>query len=189
MTKENRNMHVVKDTKLGNIYSKENKKETDSVDKLLKKGESIVLKREDIDFENKVLLLNGEIMKNHKFSKLPLSEELLNMIEVLIQQNKIIRKRMKQRNKLVFITQKGDTIQKYNNTNAIRKRLTKYALDYNLKNINPHSIRRGYALNLLKKGASVVLISKALSHSDIAVTTKYLYLDTEETLDELRTYL
>ncbi|WP_317913585.1 site-specific integrase [Carnobacterium maltaromaticum] len=340
MTKENRNMYVVKDTKLGNIYSKENKKETDSVDKLLKKGESIVLKREDIeikkaleivvkqmrnngnrertindyvyyvldyikktktyyvsdinltsiyewfetmevtnstkkirykslsavlgrfydngwlekkfwksinikvdekikqpakwedielllgmldfnnffqlrdacaillmwqtgirirtlsyleekdiDFENKVLLLNGEIMKNHKFSKLPLSEELLNMIEVLIQQNKIIRKRMKQRNKLVFITQKGDTIQKYDNTNAIRKRLTKYALDYNLKNINPHSIRRGYALNLLKKGASVVLISKALSHSDIAVTTKYLYLDTEETLDELRTYL
>lgn len=340
LTKENRNMYVVKDTKLSNMYNKENKKETDSVDKLLKKSESNVLKREDIeikkaleivvkqmrnngnrertindyvyyvldyikktktyyvseitltsiyewfetmtvanstkkiryksfsavlgrfydngwlekkfwksinikvdekikqpakwedielllgmldfnnffqlrdacaillmwqtgirirtlshleekdiDFENKVLLLNGEIMKNHKFSKLPLSEELVNMIEVLMQQNKVIRKRMKQRNKLVFITQKGDTIQKYDNTNAIRKRLTKYALDYNLKNINPHSIRRGYALNLLSKGASVVLISKALSHSDIAVTTKYLYLDTEETLDELRKYL
>ena len=51
MTKENRNMYVVKDTKLSNMYNKENKKETDSVDKLLKKSESNVLKREDIEIK------------------------------------------------------------------------------------------------------------------------------------------
>lgn len=143
----------------------------------------------DIDFKNKVMLLNGEIMKNHKMSKMPLSDDLLDMLEVLIRQNKIIRERNNKQNQLLFLTQRGDNIQKYHNTNAIRKKLQKYAEDYNLKNINPHSIRRGYALNLLKKGASIALISKALSHSDIAVTTKYLYLDTEETLEELRNYL
>lgn len=143
----------------------------------------------DIDFKNKVMLLNGEIMKNHKMSKMPLSDDLLDMLEVLIRQNKIIRERNNKQNQLLFLTQRGDNIQKYHNTNAIRKKLQKYAEDYNLKNINPHSIRRGYALNLLKKGASIALISKALSHSDIAVTTKYLYLDTEETLAELRNYL
>lgn len=147
------------------------------------------LKERNIDFDNHILLLSGDIMKNHKMSKLPISEELINMLKVLIQQNKIIRKRMNQKNSLIFITQKGDNIQKYQNTNAIRKRLTMYAENFNLKNINPHSIRRGYALNLLHKGASIALISKALSHSDIAVTTKYLYLDTEETLGELRGYL
>lgn len=147
------------------------------------------LKERNIDFDDHILLLTGDIMKNHRMSKLPLSEELISMLKLLIQQNKIVRKHMKQRNSLIFITQKGDNIQKYQNTNAIRKRLAKYADDFNLKNINPHSIRRGYALNLLRKGASIALISKALSHSDIAVTTKYLYLDTEETLDELRNYL
>ena len=143
----------------------------------------------DIDFKNKVMLLNGEIMKNHKMSKMPLSDDLLDMLDVLIRQNKIVRERNNKQNQLLFLTQRGDNIQKYHNTNAIRKKLQKYAEDYNLKNINPHSIRRGYALNLLKKGASIALISKALSHSDIAVTTKYLYLDTEETLAELRNYL
>ncbi|MGF2054163.1 tyrosine-type recombinase/integrase [Vagococcus fluvialis] len=152
-----------------------------------------LLSERHIDFDNKILLLDGDIMKNHKISKLPLSDELVDMLKVLIKQNKVIRKRTNKRtnkrNTLLFITQRGDSIQKTNNTNAIRRRLSMYSEEFNLNNINPHSIRRGYALNLLKKGVSVPLISKALSHSDVAITTKYLYLDTDETLEELREYL
>lgn len=148
-----------------------------------------LLNERNIDFDNNILLLDGDIMKNHKFSKLPISDELADMLKVLIKQNNLVRKNTKKRNKLIFITQRGDSIQKTNNTNAIRRRLSLYSEEFNLKNINPHSIRRGYALNLLKKGASVPLISKALSHSDVAITTKYLYLDTDETLEELRGFL
>ncbi len=148
-----------------------------------------LLNERNIDFNNKILMLDGDIMKNHKISKLPLSDELVKMLEVLINQNSVVRKRTKKRNTLIFITQRGDSIQKTNNTNAIRRRLSLYSEEFNLTNINPHSIRRGYAINLLKKGASVPLISKALSHSDIAITTKYLYLDTDETLEELRNFL
>lgn len=148
-----------------------------------------LLNERNIDFNNKTLMLDGDIMKNHKISKLPLSDELVKMLEILINQNSVVRKRTKKRNTLIFITQRGDSIQKTNNTNAIRRRLSLYSEEFNLTNINPHSIRRGYAVNLLKKGASVPLISKALSHSDIAITTKYLYLDTDETLEELRKFL
>ncbi|MES9754451.1 site-specific integrase [Bacillus wiedmannii] len=55
--------------------------------------------------------------------------------------------------------------------------------------MNPHALRRGFAKSLLEKGANISVISKALGHSDISVTTKYLYLDVEEIADNLRSYL
>lgn len=148
-----------------------------------------LLKENNVDFDNKLLLLDGVIMKNHKFAKMPLGEELVQLLRILIQQNTVVRARNKQSNRLLFITQRGNSIQKHDNGNAIRKQLVKYSDKFGIENINPHAIRRGYALNLLKQGASVALISKALTHSDISVTTKYLYLDNEETLSELRKYL
>ncbi|MDZ5713549.1 tyrosine-type recombinase/integrase [Jeotgalibacillus haloalkalitolerans] len=58
-----------------------------------------------------------------------------------------------------------------------------------MKNINAHAIRRAYAKNLLSKGASVALISKALGHSDLSVTTQYLDLSVEEVVTNLRAYI
>lgn len=72
---------------------------------------------------------------------------------------------------------------------AISKQLNKYAKRYGLKNINAHAIRRAYAKSLLEKGASVALISKALGHSDLAVTTQYLDLDIEDVANNLREFL
>ncbi|MCT6809320.1 MAG: site-specific integrase, partial [Staphylococcus epidermidis] len=46
-----------------------------------------------------------------------------------------------------------------------------------------------YAKNLHDKGASIALISKALGHSDLAVTTQYLDFDIEEVATNLRDFL
>ncbi|UQW96681.1 site-specific integrase [Rummeliibacillus sp. G93] len=73
--------------------------------------------------------------------------------------------------------------------NAITKQLNKYSKKFGLQNINAHALRRAYAKNLLNKGASVPLISKALGHSDITVTTQYLDLDVDEVARDLRGYL
>ena len=54
---------------------------------------------------------------------------------------------------------------------AVSKKLSKYSKRFNLPNIKAHAIRRAYAKNLLEKGASVSLISKALGHSDLSLTT------------------
>lgn len=72
---------------------------------------------------------------------------------------------------------------------AISKQLNKYSKRFGLENINAHAIRRAYAKNLHDKGASIALISKALGHSDLAVTTQYLDLDVEEVAKDLREYL
>lgn len=147
------------------------------------------LEEKHIDFNEMVLNLDGAILKNHNFLKLPIDEQLANLFQVLIKQNNIIRKQHNHQNQFIFITAKGTTIYSETTSNTMSKRLNKYAKKYGLENINPHAIRRGYAKNLLDKGASVALISKALSHSDLAVTTQYLNLDTEEVASNLRDFL
>ena len=60
---------------------------------------------------------------------------------------------------------------------------------YGLKNITPHALRTGFAKPLHFKWANIAIISKALGHSYISVTTKYLYLDVDEVANNLRSYL
>lgn len=148
------------------------------------------LKERHIDFTNLVLDLDGSTLKNHKHLKLPLDEELASVLKTLIQLNKGIREYYKLNNFNLFITQNGLPMNNTKSSNcAISKQLNKYAKKYGLSNINAHAIRRAYAKSLLDKGASIALISKALGHSDLAVTTQYLDLDVEEVVTNLRKFL
>ncbi|CAI9389461.1 MULTISPECIES: tyrosine-type recombinase/integrase [Bacillaceae] len=147
------------------------------------------LEERHIDFNNNVLNLEGSIMKNHQQIKLPFDDLLKKLLEVLIKQNAVIRREYGKKNSLLFITKYGDVISTSPTHNNIQKRLNKYSKMCGLKNINPHALRRGFAKSLLDKGANVAVISKALGHSDISVTTKYLYLDVDEVANDLRAYL
>lgn len=148
------------------------------------------LQEHHIDFDKMCLNLDGSIMKNHKYLKLPIDDKLSSMLKRLIQLNNGIRSYYETKNTNVFITQNGLTMNKSNSSNnAISKQLNKYSKRFGLDNINAHAIRRAYAKNLLNKGASVPLISKALGHSDIAVTTQYLDLDVDEVARDLRDFM
>lgn len=147
------------------------------------------LEERHIDLRNNLLSLDGSIMKNHQQFKLPFDDLLKRLLEVLIKHNEVIRRGYGKRNSLLFITKYGDAISTSPTHNNIQKRLNKYAKMYGLKNINPHALRRGFARSLLDKGANVAVISKALGHSDLSVTTKYLYLDVDEVVNNLRSYL
>ena len=148
------------------------------------------LRERHIDFENLFLNLDGSTLKNHKFLKLPIDKELADILKMLIKLKIGIRSHFSTDNRNIFITQNGLQMNTSKSSNcAISKQLNKYAKRYGLENINAHAIRRGYAKSLLDKGASIALISKALSHSDLAVTTQYLDLDVEEVASDLREYL
>lgn len=149
----------------------------------------IQLEEKHIDFETNTLNLTGDIMKNHDILRLPIDNELSDYLKRLIEQNNIIRKHYKKRNKIIFIGKFGDTLDIGTRPSAITKRLSYYAKKYGLTNINAHAIRRLYAMNLRKKGADVVLISKALSHKSLAVTTRYLGISSEEVVKGLREFL
>ena len=148
------------------------------------------LKERHIDFEKLCLNLDGSTLKNHKYLKLPIDEEMADILKLLIRQNQVIRKHFKTNGTNVFITQNGLAMSTTKSSNcAISKQLNKYSKRFGLENINPHAIRRAFAKNLLDKGASVPLISKALGHSDLAVTTQYLDLSIEEVSNSLKQFL
>lgn len=147
------------------------------------------LKEKHIDFDEMVLNLDGAILKNHNFLKLPIDEQMANLFKVLIQQNNKVRTYYNQKNDFIFISQKGTPLTIKSTNNSISKRLNYYSRKYDLENINPHAIRRGFAKNLLDKGANIALISKALGHSDLGVTTQYLDISTEEVASSLRDFL
>lgn len=148
------------------------------------------LKEEHIDFDEKVLVLSGDIMKNGRMLKLPLDDELIMLLNRLIQQNQEVRKRYKEKNDYVFITKNGKTtLNDYSHNNAISKRLNFYAKKYNLKSISPHRIRRTYATNLARKGVSIAVISSALGHGSIDITSRYIEIEMDEVAKTLRKYL
>ncbi len=132
-----------------------------------------------IDWENKLLVLDRAILKNHQVLKLPIDDQLVSLYRALIQCNDRLREHYEESNTNLFISSKATTLDSKSTNNAISKQLTKYAKRFGLENINAHAIRRSYAKNLHDKGASIALISKALGHSDLAVTTQYLDLDLE----------
>ena len=55
------------------------------------------------------------------------------------------------------------------------------------RRVNPHSLRHGYAVALLREGVRLDMISAALGHSSIATTAVYLkHLDPAELIDTLK---
>jgi site-specific recombinase XerD len=147
------------------------------------------LEERHVDIDAGILRIDGGLLKNHEQIHLPFDNALKRLLGALMRQNHVIRRESKAKNNFIFITSRGGPIATSHTHNNIQKRLHKYSKQYGIKNINPHALRRGFAKKLLNQGANIALISKALGHGDLEVTTRYLHLDKEEVTDRLRGYL
>lgn len=139
-----------------------------------------------IDYDNNLIHFEGKTMKNYKTLSLPISNELANMLQYLTDRTTSMLKELDKESDLVFVTQHGNSVRNTTNNNTISKRLSMYARRFNLKHISPHDIRRGFGKRLYKEGVKLPIISRALNHSSLDVTTKYLHIENEEVIDELR---
>lgn len=149
------------------------------------------LEERHVDLENRLLRLDGAILKNRKVILLPFDGRLQKLFEVLFEQNRLIREEKGVENSFVFITQQGKGIvnDESPKSNSIAKRLNYYKKKYQIENINPHGLRRGFAKDIYKRSdGDIALVSKALGHSDFGVTTRYLHLDPEEIAGKLREF-
>ncbi|EUJ44394.1 tyrosine-type recombinase/integrase [Paenilisteria rocourtiae] len=155
----------------------------------LRVGSLVSVKESDIDTASNTITLQGAQLKNRKGLILPLPLELVEMIEVLIERNEAIRAHYGEENAFLFINRNGTRISSELRHNTIQRRLRTYSQKHNIDNINPHALRRGFAKQLLERGADLALISKALGHSNLAVTTQYLHFESQEIVDKLRGYL
>ncbi|GAF24066.1 hypothetical protein JCM19047_3934 [Bacillus sp. JCM 19047] len=152
-------------------------------------GTLSALKEEHIDFNSKTLRIDGNILKNHQQIHLPFDDVVEKLLRALIKQNALVRRDRGESNTFVFISYKGKEMRSTQANSNIQKRINEYSREYGLKNLNPHALRRGFAKRLLNKKANITLISKALGHSGLDVTTRYLHLDKEEVAENLRSYL
>lgn len=148
------------------------------------------LRESHVDLKSKCLRLGGDIMKNHKALILPFDDRLAKLYEVLMKQNAKVRRENRTKNDYLFITQRGEGCLKSPTNNNIAKRINKYRREFGLKNFSPHALRRAFAKNLYERsGRDLALVSRALGHSDFAVTSRYLNLDAEEVVEGIRKYL
>lgn len=147
------------------------------------------LENKHVELNAKLLKVDGGLLKNHEQIYLPIDDRLVRLLEALMKQNDMIRREKRKKNEFIFITQHGETVLKTPTNNVLQKRINQYSKEYGIKNVNPHSLRRGFAKRLLDKGANVAEISRALGHSDLSVTTRYLHLDKEEVAENLRKFL
>ncbi|MCR4327555.1 MAG: tyrosine-type recombinase/integrase [Nanoarchaeota archaeon] len=125
----------------------------------LRVSEIVVLKKENINFEEgliKIILSKG---KKDRFVKIPLSiiKELKNYCEI-------------EKSKILFPSSRGgkltkDTIQKIVQ-NSAKKAGVK-------KRVYPHLLRHSFATHLLEQGTDLRVIQKLLGHSSIKTTQIY----------------
>lgn len=69
------------------------------------------------------LNLDCSILKNHKFLKLPIDEELIDILRMLIELNKGIRNHFGTDNRNIFITQNGLSMSTSKSSNCAISRL------------------------------------------------------------------
>ena len=138
-----------------------------------------------IDFKEQVIHFDGSTMKNHRRLSLPISARLVKMLRSLIRVNKDVRAYNDVVSDNIFITIEGRPM----SAKAFSKRVLRYRAVTGLENISPHAIRRGFGKRLLDKGVNVAVISRALNHSSIETTTRYLHIDNQEVIDILRTLM
>lgn len=65
------------------------------------------LRERHINFDNLCLILDDSTLKNHKFIKIPIDNELADMLQLLIKMNDGIRSHFGTDNHNVFSTQNG----------------------------------------------------------------------------------
>lgn len=70
--------------------------------------------------------------------------------------------------------------------NQIIKIIRKIGIDYLNKNITPHTLRRSYATNLLRKNIDIKTVSKLMGHKNINTTSKYIYLTENEMFEKIK---
>lgn len=130
-------------------------------------SECLALKVEDVDINNRAILLLSENTKGRKnryvyFSQL-MSKELRRWLQY---KDRYVE------SYLLFCTTKGNLLL----MRTFEKKLRDYGLRIGLKDIAPHQLRNNFAKRFLMAGGNIYTLSQILGHSSVTVTEQ-AYLD------------
>ena len=135
----------------------------------LRVSELVNLTIYNIDFQNKLILIEG---KGKKERIIPMSEYSYEALNKYLEVRPQLVKKGKNEEKL-FLNNHGEGISRHG-FNYILKNLLK---DNNIeKNITPHSLRHTFATDMLNNGADLKSIQELLGHSDLTTTRIYTHV-------------
>jgi integrase/recombinase XerD len=140
------------------------------IDTGLRITEALSLQRAKVDFENMLITVMG---KGGKERTIPMSLEL----------RKVLCKWFdKHGHELVFSTRQGGRLG-YDNTLRDFKNLAK-RLGIEGVRVSPHTLRHTFAKSYVKSGGNLFYLMKALGHTTLAMSKRYVELD-EQDLKEM----
>ena len=145
-------------------------------------GECVNLRVQDVHLEDRRLAIVG---KGGRVRYAPFPDEL---VEPLSQWLTLWRPPVKACDWLFFSATSRGTVRSPITRQAVYDTMKRRAVDAALDWVPPHGYRRGFAVDMLKHGASTRLVQALLGHASIQTTEKYLRLSpdqTQEMFDEL----
>lgn len=129
-------------------------------------GECLEVTINDLDLNNRSILLNDEITKSKKYRYVYFSTEMQKELRRWLQ--------YKDRyldSEFLFPTSKGNKLQ----IGSFEAKLRGYGERIDIK-IHPHQLRNNFAKRFLMAGGNIFTLSKILGHSSVTITEK-AYLD------------
>lgn len=150
----------------------------------LRRGETLALTWEDIDFKNKTLTINktlsiGEYKKVVLSS--PKTESSIRTIDLdektILELQKL---KIQSKYKLVFPNKKG----KFSRLSNIADKLNKATKETNIQKIRVHDLRHTHASLLFASGANIKYVQERLGHSDIQTTMNVYTHVTKDTKEK-----
>lgn len=138
-------------------------------------SEAASVKIDDIDFDNKKLIVLG---KGNKQRVVYLTKEACDTLTDYIAERD-------DNNNALFLSFRGKPL----TPSSFRDILHRIEDRSGVENIHPHRFRRTLATDLLNKGMAIQDVSKILGHANISVTQRYYYHLDEKVENEFRIYL
>lgn len=132
-------------------------------------GETLSIVDTDIDFEKRVIILKDTKNKSERYAYLThiLNRDLKRWLAF---KDRYIS------TDLVFPTNRGTKM----TTNHYAKALGVASKHANVENVHPHRLRATFAIEYIKNGGSIYVLSRILGHSSVEVTKVYLNLTDRE---------
>ncbi|WP_340673170.1 tyrosine-type recombinase/integrase [Brevibacillus agri] len=137
------------------------------IDGFLRINEALSLRRQDIDFEQRMVTIRAEEAKTRRSRTIPLQKHTMSLLEELLREN------LEFDSDYVFLANYGERL----TSNHFRHRLKEYAIKAGInRRVHPHLFRHTSATMALEAGMDVRHLQMMLGHRDLRMVMRYTHL-------------
>lgn len=150
----------------------------------LRISDALELKQDCLLKLNNKYWIETDIKKTYiKDHRIPIDDELANMLAVLIHRAKKCSDDDNNPNRFIFVRYKGSRKGRPYSSDLIQKKLNLFAKDYNISDesgniyhFKNHAFRHTCAIKLLNNGVDILVVQEILGHASPEMTLKYAKL-------------